>query len=140
MTGGDVNTSDANGALILSTVNSNVGTWNNVTVNGKGLVTAGSNVSYLTTAVTSVATGFGISGGTITGTGTLLSDTLAVTTLAALRKFEDSLKAVYPNSTNALNIGGVNFSFGPPGQQRTWSIGVSLPGADFQGLLPQHPE
>ena len=35
-------------AATLPTVNSNVGTWNNVTVNGKGLVTAGSNISYLT--------------------------------------------------------------------------------------------
>jgi hypothetical protein len=32
----------------LPTVNSNTGTFNNVTVNGKGLVTAASNVSYLT--------------------------------------------------------------------------------------------
>lgn len=34
--------------LTLATVNSNVGTFNNLTVNGKGLVTAASNVSYLT--------------------------------------------------------------------------------------------
>ena len=37
------------GALTLATVNSNVGSYNNVTINAKGLVTAGSNVSYLTT-------------------------------------------------------------------------------------------
>jgi hypothetical protein len=35
-------------ALTLATVNSNVGTFNNVTINAKGLATAGSNVSYLT--------------------------------------------------------------------------------------------
>jgi hypothetical protein len=35
-------------SLVLATVNANVGTWNNVTVNAKGLVTAGSNVAYLT--------------------------------------------------------------------------------------------
>lgn len=35
-------------ALTLATVNSNVGTFNNVTVNAKGLVTAASNVAYLT--------------------------------------------------------------------------------------------
>ena len=35
-------------ALTLATVNTNVGTFNNVTVNGKGLVTAASNVAYLT--------------------------------------------------------------------------------------------
>ena len=34
--------------LTLATVNSNIGTFNNVTVNAKGLVTAASNVSYLT--------------------------------------------------------------------------------------------
>ena len=32
----------------LATVNSNIGTFNNVTVNSKGLVTAASNISYLT--------------------------------------------------------------------------------------------
>jgi hypothetical protein len=36
------------GALTLTTVNSNIGTFNNITINGKGLATAGSNVSYLT--------------------------------------------------------------------------------------------
>lgn len=34
--------------ITLATVNANVGTFNNVTVNGKGLVTAASNVAYLT--------------------------------------------------------------------------------------------
>lgn len=34
--------------LTLATVNSNIGTFNNVTVNAKGLVTAASNVAYLT--------------------------------------------------------------------------------------------
>ena len=33
-------------ALTLATVNSSVGTFNNVTINAKGLATAGSNVSY----------------------------------------------------------------------------------------------
>jgi hypothetical protein len=44
-------TGDATGAtaLTLATVNSNVGTWNNVTVNAKGLVTAGSNAAYVAT-------------------------------------------------------------------------------------------
>jgi hypothetical protein len=35
------------GVLTLATVNSNVGTFNNITINAKGLATAGSNVSYL---------------------------------------------------------------------------------------------
>ena len=58
---GDV-TSSGN-ATTLATVNSNIGTFNNVTVNGKGLVTAASNVSYqapitLTTTGTSGAATF----------------------------------------------------------------------------------
>lgn len=32
----------------LATVNTSIGTYNNVTINGKGLATAGSNVAYLT--------------------------------------------------------------------------------------------
>ena len=57
---GDVTGSGFTGnstALTLATVNTNVGTWNNVTVNGKGLVTAGSNVAYLTTNQTITASG-----------------------------------------------------------------------------------
>jgi|694.fasta_scaffold32172_4 hypothetical protein len=37
-------------ATTLATVNSNVGTFNNVTVNAKGLVTSASNVAYATSA------------------------------------------------------------------------------------------
>ena len=52
VTGGDLTLSGNTGTAItnatLATVNSNIGTFNNVTVNAKGLVTAASNVSYLT--------------------------------------------------------------------------------------------
>jgi len=44
--------------VTLPTINSNIGTFNNVTVNGKGLVTSASNVAYLTSiAATGDATG-----------------------------------------------------------------------------------
>lgn len=39
---------DVSGPITLATVNANIGTFNNVTVNGKGLVTSASNVAYLT--------------------------------------------------------------------------------------------
>ena len=51
-------------ALTLATVNANIGTWNNVTVNGKGLVTGGSNTAYLTANQTITHTG------DVTGSGT----------------------------------------------------------------------
>lgn len=44
-------------AATLATVNSNIGTFNNVTVNAKGLVTSASNIAYLT----------GITSGQVTG-------------------------------------------------------------------------
>lgn len=53
-------TGDVTAVATLATVNSNVGTFNNVTVNGKGLVTAASNVSYLTSITAT---------GDVTGTG-----------------------------------------------------------------------
>jgi hypothetical protein len=43
------------------------GTWNTVTVNSKGIVTAGSNTAYLTTAVTSAIAGTGIGVSSATG-------------------------------------------------------------------------
>lgn len=70
-------TGDANGSgtgaitLTLTSVNSNIGAFNTVTVNAKGLVTGASNVSYQFGTVSSIATQSGISGGTITSTGTL---------------------------------------------------------------------
>lgn len=53
-------------ALTLATVNSNVGTFNNVTINAKGLATAGSNVSYEPSFTKNTA--FNKNFGTATGT------------------------------------------------------------------------
>ena len=53
-------------ALTLATVNSNIGTFNNVTINAKGLATAGSNVSY--EPAFSKNTGFNKNFGTTPGT------------------------------------------------------------------------
>lgn len=73
-------------SLTLATVNSNIGTFNNVTVNAKGLVTAASNVSYLTANQSITLSG------DITGTGTTaISTTLANT-------------AVTPGSYTSANI------------------------------------
>jgi hypothetical protein len=45
---GDVTSPAGSAVNTLATVNANVGTWNNVTLNAKGLATAGSNVAYVT--------------------------------------------------------------------------------------------
>ncbi len=49
--------SGTNLPLTLATVNSNIGTFNNVTVNAKGLITSASNVSYITATITSPTNG-----------------------------------------------------------------------------------
>jgi hypothetical protein len=66
--------------LTLATVNSNVGTFNNVTVNAKGLVTAASNVSYLTANQSITWTAAGDVSGTASGA-TSVTPSLTVTGL-----------------------------------------------------------
>lgn len=63
-------------ALTLATVNSNIGTFNNVTVNAKGLVTAASNVSYLTANQTITLSGDVTGSGTTAITTTIPNDTV----------------------------------------------------------------
>ncbi len=64
--------------VTLPNVNSNVGTFNNLTVNAKGLVTAASNVSYLTANQSITLSG------DVTGTGTTtITATLANTAVSA---------------------------------------------------------
>lgn len=81
--------------LTLATVNSNIGTFNNVTVNAKGLVTAASNVAYLTSYTESdtlaTVTGRGASTSTAsTFSGGLTTSTITFnqTTGAKLRFYD----------------------------------------------------
>lgn len=104
-------------AVTLATVNSNVGTFNNVTVNGKGLVTAASNVAYLTTAVGSVTAGTGIS-----VTGTLTAPVVNLATPVSIANggtgqttANAALNALLPSQTsqggNFLTTDGTNTSW-----------------------------
>jgi hypothetical protein len=75
------------GVLTLATVNSNVGTFNNITINAKGLATAGSNVSYLTSETdptVKAITGIVKSNGTTISAATAGTDYLTPTGSAAL--------------------------------------------------------
>jgi hypothetical protein len=124
-------TGDATGstALTLATVNANIGTFNNVNVNGKGLVTSGSNVTY--------ATGSGSATGTNTGdqdlsgkaniasptfTGTVSGITKAMVGLSNVDNTSDLNKPISTATQTALNLkanlaGGNNFT----GNQNTLS-------------------
>jgi hypothetical protein len=71
---GDVTSPVGSTVNTLATVNTNVGTFNNLTVNGKGLVTAASNAAYITANQTITLSG------DISGSGT----TAIATTLATV--------------------------------------------------------
>jgi hypothetical protein len=79
---GDITTSTNSFATTLATVNSNVGTFQGITVNGKGLVTAAANQNYAPLA-------------SPTFTGTVTIPTLAITTAGT-----SVTPATADNSTN----------------------------------------
>lgn len=75
-------TSNGSISLTLASVNSNVGTFNNVTVNAKGLVTSASNVSYLT-SLTGTSNRITVSGSTIDIASTYVGQS-SITTLGTI--------------------------------------------------------
>jgi hypothetical protein len=94
--------------LTLATVNSNTGTFNNLTVNAKGLVTSASNVSYITSAITSLN---GLTGATQTFTNdtnvTILSSGTAhaITWAGTLADGRIASAATWNAKQNAITTG-----------------------------------
>jgi hypothetical protein len=84
----------------LPTVNSNVGTFQGITVNGKGLVTAASNQSYLTGNQTVTLTG------PVTGSGA----TSIATTIGALQVSSANINWPNVNGLGPINTGGINWT------------------------------
>jgi len=60
---------------------------------------------YLTTAVTSVATGYGLSGGTITTTGTLLADTTSATGLVSKDRLTNTIAGLGTGTVTSVATG-----------------------------------
>jgi len=77
LSGDGTATGPGSAALTLATVNANIGTFNNVTVNAKGLVTAAANVSYLTAEADTLAS--------VTGRGATTTTALALNGGATIR-------------------------------------------------------
>jgi hypothetical protein len=105
-------TGDATGstALTLATVNANIGTFNNVAVNGKGLVTSASNVTYATGGGTATGANTGdqdLSGkaniASPTFTGTVSGITKSMVGLSNVDNTSDVNKPVSTATQSALN-------------------------------------
>ena len=115
---GDVTASGPGSALTtLATVNSNIGTFNNVTVNGKGLVTSASNTAYLTaydafthpSAGQSATTSLMILNGNATTTGlTVTGSTYLATTGGNVGIGTTAPDAPLTIKNTALNTGSIN--------------------------------
>jgi len=118
-------TANVTAAGTLATVNANVGSFTNanITVNAKGLITAATNGNSGT--VTNIATGYGLSGGPITSTGTIVVDTAtlhlkflalkdsinAITGYTTL--YQNSLKQNQLNGTGIVKATGTTISYVP---------------------------
>ena len=124
-------------ALTLVTVNSNIGTFNNVTINAKGLATAGSNVSY--EPAFSKNTGFNKNFGTTTGT-VLEGRTFGTAANSAVGDFLHNLSV----NTNTFSENGISqFNAALPDGIGGYNYGLSMtlkPNDAYAGLQMWAPE
>ena len=123
-------TGDVTGSttLTLATVNANVGTWNNVTVNGKGLVTAGSNTAYLTAEADTLATVTGRGSSTTVSIGT--GSVTATVSSAALNFAYNAINVDFTDAGGsataiAFGVGGLSNRKGAIAYERKsgWGLG-----------------
>jgi len=124
VTGTSPITTSGSWSLSLPVVNSNVGTYNNVTVNAKGQVTAASNVSYLTTAITSL-------NGLTAATQTLSSTDLNITSSTSTHSFAIANNAVTYAKMQAVSATSKllgSSSTSTPVQEITLGTGISMSG------------
>jgi hypothetical protein len=118
---GDATVAVGTSAITLATVNSNIGSFNNVTVNAKGLVTAASTVAYLTAETDTFAT--------VTGRGNTTATALTITNATASTT----------TGTGALVISG---GLGVAGQVTAATFSgsgaslTSLPAGTLIGVVP----
>lgn len=110
------------GSMTIAHANSGVAaasyTNANITVNAQGHITAASNGSAATGTVTSVATGNGLQGGTITSTGTLSVACPTVNTVGSYGFLTQTVSTgdVGPGGTKAGNLVFTGIDIGLPGR------------------------
>ena len=117
------------GALTLATVNSNIGTYNNITINAKGLATGGSNVSYLTANQNITVTGDTTGSGTTSINTTIASGAVTLTKMANLGANtyigNNTGSSAVPLAVSTNTAFNKNFGTSSPNMDGTASAGSS---------------
>ena len=100
-------TGNVTAAATLPTVNANVGTWNNVTVNAKGQVTGGSNTAYLTSYTDTVTTIGANSGAGVSGAVNFVNGSnVTITRVGQNVTINSSYTDTNTWNANSLNVAG----------------------------------
>jgi hypothetical protein len=94
---------DINGRARVRTIDSTSTAMNMLYADETGVIKKAAVPSGSSGTVTSVATGFGLSGGTITTTGTLIVDSASVATRARVQKGVDSVAAIAVKGSGTTN-------------------------------------
>lgn len=136
---GDATKTAGGTALTLATVNGNVGTFNNITINAKGLATAGSNVAYITGNQTITLTGDASGSGTTSIAVTLAVPTSSGTytpTLTNVANLDASTayQCQYLRVGNTVTVSG-RVDIDPTLPATTTQLGISLPVASNIGAV-----
>ena len=117
------------GALTLATVNSNIGTYNNITINAKGLATGGSNVSYLTANQNITVTGDTTGSGATSINTTIASGAVTLTKMANLGANtyigNNTGSSAVPLAVSTNTAFNKNFGTSSPNMDGTASAGSS---------------
>jgi hypothetical protein len=112
---------DVDGKVRVRTIDSSASPINMLWADASGVL----RKTAVPAGVTSVATGYGLSGGTITTTGTIVADTNQLSSKAWRQKAVDTINATRVPNGRTLTINGTSFDLSA---NRSWTIAT---GADM---------
>ncbi len=127
-------TINSSGSLSLATVNGNIGTFNNVTVNAKGLVTSASNTAYTTLGSFSATAPLSYNSGTgVFSISQANTSTNGYVTSADWNTFNNKVGSITLNTPSTVFTNPVNFSVSGGSATGTLSLNTQSVNTVFAG-------